>query len=388
MHPRVAGVITREGTNISALCNEVADRYDFPPRLIVACAVMESNLHEQSERRGIWPDVSAGLFHQAVKWAKSYKLGDASASEENIAAVFDVLKNDLPRAADIAGRQLGHHWKFQQNGLDALSRYNAPSLEWANNPNFENILRGWNASAAFVVGDEVVYTPRIDHDRGTVSGTFSGAPTGIILHGSRSGTPRSTQEEYDLTRRFAASGTELGWNVTVGNDAICLHMSPREWGWNARDASPRHLACEFAQPTVDDEISDGQVRALCWWIQTEVLPVWPDLDVHSLPTHAELPAGGRDGKTDVFPRGDPRVTELRARIIACLNGETGEEDALSAEERAELNRCLSSESSLVKDTLEPLAATMDDILDGGMTKAQIVEKVKEMRNSIQTNVGV
>lgn len=160
MSERVQGVVTQQGTEISDVVNRVADRYSFPPRLLVACGIMESNLDEHSERRAAWPDVSAGLFHQAVKWAAGYSLGDGSARPANVAAVFQTLKTDLERAADIAGRQLGHWWAQEGDGLEALSRYNAPTRAWAANPNRANILRGWEASARYVVPEEV---PMAEH---------------------------------------------------------------------------------------------------------------------------------------------------------------------------------------------------------------------------------
>jgi hypothetical protein len=152
--PRVARVLTKQGTDITALCNRVGDEYGFPPRLIVACGLQESRLDEKSERRGAWPDVSAGLFHQTVKFATGFGLGDGSASEANISTVFHVLKTDRERAADIAGRQLGHWWRQEGQGLEALSRYNSPGLAWANNPNRRNIKDSWDASASHVVADE------------------------------------------------------------------------------------------------------------------------------------------------------------------------------------------------------------------------------------------
>lgn len=157
-YPRVSGVLTKQGTDISALCNEVADLHGCPPRLIVACAIQESNLDEQSERRGVWPDVSAGLFHQTVRYAVGFGLGDGSNSAENIEYVFHTLKTDLTWAARIAASQLGHWWGKEWEGLNALSRYNSPGLAWADNPNKANIARGWAESARYVVEAPVVRT--------------------------------------------------------------------------------------------------------------------------------------------------------------------------------------------------------------------------------------
>ncbi len=232
------------------------------------------------------------------------------------------------------------------------------------------------------------YKPRLDHDEGTIAGRYTSKPVGVILHGSRSGVAgRSVEAEYHGCRAYAASGIELGWTATVGNDAVSLHMTPAHWGWNARAASSRYLAVEFAQPTVADMITDGQVRAFCWWIQHIALAQWPALDIANLPTHAELEAwgqtGARDGKTDCYPVGDPRAEELRRRIWVRL---VAEEDPLSAEERQELEQLRSYTASLFADTLTPIAATLDTAL--ALKGAKGWQKVEEVRNSLRENVGV
>lgn len=141
----------------------------------------------------------------------------------------------------------------------------------------------------------------------------------MILHGSRSGRPQPTHDEYVGTARYAAvEPNGLGWNATIGSDEIALHIPLSHWGWNARAASSHYLAVEFAQPTVNDPITDGQVRAFCWWYG-EAKQRWPALS-KSMPTHAELDGsveygGYYDGKTDVFPKGDHRTTDLRQRIL-------------------------------------------------------------------------
>lgn len=160
----------------------------------------------------------------------------------------------------------------------------------------------------------------------SIGGTFAAQPQGCILHGSRSGHAEWTigQETFS-TATYAANGANgLGWNVTVGEGVYCVHIDPRHWGWNAYGASQRYLAVEFAQATVDKPITDGQVAAFVAWWRRFVRPVWPDLDLTApgaMPAHSELPEGIKDGKTDTFPRGDPRNDDLRARIVARLRKE-------------------------------------------------------------------
>lgn len=116
---------------------------------------------------------------------------------------------------------------------------------------------------------------------------------------------------------YVQRGTDgvVGWNATVGEDTVCEHIVPSMWGWNARGASKLWLAVEFAQSTADKPISDGQVRAFVWWFQNVAKVVYPNLPDEFV-MHSELSEGVADGKTDVFPRGDPRGDELRTRILA------------------------------------------------------------------------
>ena len=170
---------------------------------------------------------------------------------------------------------------------------------------------------------------------GHVAGSFSATPRGILLHGSRGGTPQPVFDEYMGTANWAASPAhQLGWNATIGEHRYCTHMTTRQWGWNAREHSGVYLAVEFAQPTVNDAITDAQVSAFVAWWKADVLPVWPTLTVSRtpLPTHSEMPAGVRDGKSDTFPQGDSRNDQLRERIRAAMGAApANEDDALEAE---------------------------------------------------------
>lgn len=153
-----------------------------------------------------------------------------------------------------------------------------------------------------------------------VIGTFTHTPKGVILHGSRSGIIHSVHSEFVSLSNYGKS-TELAFNASIGEDEVALHLNPTHWGWNARGCSGLYLAIEFSQSTVQGVISDGQVRAFCIWLRDYVLPIYPNLPRY-FPTHAELDGtdeyGTFDGKTDVFPDGDWRTTDLRNRINAHL----------------------------------------------------------------------
>lgn len=151
---------------------------------------------------------------------------------------------------------------------------------------------------------------------------FTDRPRGVILHGTRSGLAQDVHAEFRSTVSYVQNGAAgLGWNATIGDDELCIHFEADRWGWNARAASKNYLAVEFAQARLTDMVTDGQVRAFCYWFQHFALKSWPTLAVN-FPTHAEIEARGetgvKDGKSDVFPVGDFRISALRFRIVERL----------------------------------------------------------------------
>lgn len=151
-----------------------------------------------------------------------------------------------------------------------------------------------------------------------MAGSYSGVPRGIIWHGSRSTLNRSTHDEFIGTAEYEPR-SGLGWTATIGDDEVCLHMTFRQWGWNARAASPLYLACEFSQPVESRRISEGQVRAFCWFFM-QARKVWATLP-QVFPTHADLDGtveygGYLDGKTDVYRKGSPDTFDLRHAVSA------------------------------------------------------------------------
>lgn len=155
------------------------------------------------------------------------------------------------------------------------------------------------------------------------AGHFTSVPKGVILHGSRSGVAGNPKDkEYLGTARYEVANTDdLGWNATIGENRVAVHLTPQEWGWNARGSSDNWLAVEIAQATVDEAITDAQVVALADWIKTRVLPAWPNLPM-MFPSHAELDGtpeyGPKDGKTDVHPKGSAAMEDLRGRLMKAL----------------------------------------------------------------------
>lgn len=176
------------------------------------------------------------------------------------------------------------------------------------------------------------YRPIVHCEPGFVGGTFGREPEYVVLHGSRSGRPKTTRQELDGTRHWARANPDgYGWNVTVGDDEYSIHLDAGLWGHHASGISHRSLSCELAQPTAAYPVTDAMVRALCHWLAAQVFPRHPNLahrirsgaGLHLvMPTHAEVERWGWTtawwGKSDVFPFGDPRADALRARILTRL----------------------------------------------------------------------
>lgn len=156
---------------------------------------------------------------------------------------------------------------------------------------------------------------------GNIATAFTRTPEGIILHATRSGQASYSEiEEWEGTVnwvRNGVSGTGLGWHITAGPDRVAIHMPVTHWGWNARYHSGAYLAIEFAQPVLGAPISDETLDSAAWWINEVARAQWPNLPL-TLVHHSELPAGIRDGKTDVAARATPEAEEFRQRVLSRL----------------------------------------------------------------------
>jgi hypothetical protein len=73
--------------------------------------------------------------------------------------------------------------------------------------------------------------PAIDKIHGgVIAGTFARQPLDVVLHGSQSGLERSTLAEFESTARYAVNEPDgYSWNVTIGDDAIAVHMAGKQW---------------------------------------------------------------------------------------------------------------------------------------------------------------
>lgn len=149
------------------------------------------------------------------------------------------------------------------------------------------------------------YRPVILTVQGHVEGVFSTQPKGILVHSTRSTNQTNNQlQEFYGTLNYVRGGADgLGWNATCGPNILAIHMQANQWAWNAREDSLNYIAIEHAQANLNDPIDDNTLKASAYYIKHYVLPMWPKMPL-SIIHHSELPAGIRDGKTDVYSRTD------------------------------------------------------------------------------------
>ena len=326
-----------------------ANAHGIPERLMVALGFAESGLKADAQRFGVstkefeqaeeagdreWMqavinksgnDISFGAFQQTWAWSKEF-----NGNPKDLDAILAMREKyaNIEYAANVAADRIEPYYLVYHDVLESLCRYNKPSIAGSENPNRGNYVRGMK-EAATILGLDVPTDPpvippttiiTVFNNPSNVAGLFNEPPKGVVLHGSRSGIAgRATKDEFDSVRNYAMTNPAgLGWNVSVGDDAIAVHMQATEWGWHARAASNDYLSCEFAQATADISISDAQVRAFVYWLKNYVYKSWPNFNPY-FPTHAEVEASGEtgvaDGKSDVFPSGDVRADELRDRIL-------------------------------------------------------------------------
>lgn len=91
-------------------------------------------------------------------------------------------------------------------------------------------------------------------------------------------------------------------------------MDAGQWAYNAREHSDDYGAVEIAQAALGGAVTERQIEGIA-----KVWVMFRDHYGASFPlyfvNHSELPAGIRDGKTDVEPRGQHSVKD---RVIARL----------------------------------------------------------------------
>lgn len=272
-------------------------------------------------------DISFGPDHQTWRWSPEFN--GQPYDLDSILLFRKRYIEDHMHALRTGAKNLSGKWaQYQPDKIEALCRYNSPNQPAATNPNRSNYERSLveaqrrlGETGVIDGGDSGVTFE--DYRDPEPAGRFDAMPKGVVLHGSRSGSAGNPkQKEYLGTARYEQSNTlGLGWHATIGENVVAVHLTPQEWGWHALQASKVYMGVEFAQATVDEPITDAQVNAFCAWFKKYVAPAWPSLPLH-FPSHAEVDRefNQQQGKTDAFPFGDPRMDDLRGRIMAQLEG--------------------------------------------------------------------
>ncbi len=259
---------------------------------------------------------------------------------------FKALADQIP---DIVGESVeNEHWNGDgsqiqgtRNGLlewrkaDNWTAFTDGYRTWVNGPNGIEVRLNterfdWEHDDRRDYRPTVLYMPLAASSQTypfLVGADGRAAIKGFAVHGTRSGVRRPSSLEFPGSASWETIRTDgCGANATIGDDVVAIHAPWTRWAWHARRASRYYISVELAQGTGDDEITDGQVRAFCW-VVIQAREVHPDVPL-SFRTHAELenegetgpnPETGRnDGKTDLWPYGDPRADEFRARGSARL----------------------------------------------------------------------
>jgi hypothetical protein len=256
-----------------------------------------------------------------------FVLGFAAIAEQIPEIVGEPLRNEKwdGNGNQIQGTTTGLLvWRKADNWTAFTDGY----WTWVNGPN--GIERRLNTERFPWENDQPAYTPALllmPLNRLSARYPYLTVPKGFAIHGTRSGYSRPVQSEFPGAAGYEVNRIDgCGAVCTLGEDTVAQHLPWNQWPWHARRASRYYVACEYAQGTADDEITDGEVRSFAWVVQ-QVRAVYPTIPL-LFRTHAELenegetgpnPETGRnDGKSDVFGYQDPRADELRARTYARL----------------------------------------------------------------------
>lgn len=300
-------------TNLTAEANDAIAKRDVSKLQSIL-----TRLHEHGS-----DDISFGVGQQTVRWATE---GDHSKSIDNVLLIRS-LYFDIRHAVAVAGGKIAGYWNTYRDDLEALCRYNKPTIPGVNNSNRKNYERGLKEADAILAerNEAPSVVQVIIKKTGNIAGAMVGTPKGFLLHGSRSGIKGNPKKQEALAcANWCINNPDgMGWHATIGEGEYYVHMPANKWGWNAFEASKSYIAVEFAQATVDEAISDAQVEAFVSFCKNEVFPVYPNIPL-VLKTHAEVEKSGEtvktSGKTDVFPYGDARAEELKQRIMNTLKG--------------------------------------------------------------------
>ncbi len=338
----LAGVMARDtGEPLADLLNAEAARHNLPPELPLALAIAESEVSVRAQRWGRHTaaalaaltaddrgaladlvaaveretpgDISFGLFQQTVRWADE---GDHSTSLENIFAIRD-LYFEPGYATAVAVGELGLYWRRHGDALEALCRYNKPSVPGADNPHRGRYLDSLERARGYLTAQEPAMPLIVDVKRSPHFSSNRPKTLGVVLHSTRGGTA-SAATDYEATINwFVNPNSQVSAHVVIGPQRVCRMVDDADQAWHAEEHNATHLGMEIAQPKIDTPFSDFQYEAAAIlvreWCAKYNLPLKhvTDSSERGMIGHEETAQGRRVGKTDPGPRFDwPRFVSL------------------------------------------------------------------------------
>jgi hypothetical protein len=296
----IAGVHSQQGTDLSPLINRYAEVNSCDAVGLLAGLISESNLHEQAERIGSWPDWSEGLGQQTLAYAQDGGrwVGDHSASAANLRVCRDYFWQP-ENAIRCAAQQYGYYYRLYGDYHEAWSRYNGgPRLAYADNPNARNIHRGWVEAQAYASGEEPVPMPDdwapIDiRDRFPfVNGEYPNRPGPIefaVYHHGDSRLPDGQDDERALLDEYQAlhTGPSRGWpaiaySLAIGREGRAYLLNGLELTtYHAGDWDANQAGCgivllgDFTHEVPPADMIDTAIRARLWVAQQRGLDDLP-----------------------------------------------------------------------------------------------------------------
>ena len=129
---------------------------------------------------------------------------------------------------------------------------------------------------------------------------------GVIVHSTRSDKPISLDEEYRRAREWLCNpASEVSAHTLVGPkpDMVARLVDPDDEAYHAREHNATHLAIELVQPKLGVTIPDITwrlaAREVAGWCVRYYIPIaWST--TRGIAEHREMPAGIREGKSDIL----------------------------------------------------------------------------------------
>jgi len=216
----VQGVVTRDtGRDLTEMLNAAGERYGFDPVGLLAGAIAESNLDEHSVRNGVWPDVSFGLYHPAVKWigpeAEPLNRAADGTALDTVANRMRVrdLSWDAEWAINYVAPRYAKLLERWGDPLEAWSRYNKPAIPGELNPNRANYVRALARAEEYRTvsyPDDGVHASNEIKEKLHAIGTYASAASRFVPVGE--GLPEA--EQVLTPKGYYVSSPVDGWGLT------------------------------------------------------------------------------------------------------------------------------------------------------------------------------